>query len=172
MAYIRIRTNPILVAPADFFFAEDDVWPSRQGKPFVLVTHKAWRPPTDIYETPAEVVIKMEVAGINEDQLQITIDGDLLTIRGQRRDETVPRKIGYHHMGISYGEFASDISLPGPIDQSQVTAEYQAGFLTVTLPKAQPRKSNSVRIAVTEPLTGATRPTSQARQEVETENDK
>lgn len=129
---------------------EGEVWSGVGSRPFVLVTHKSWRPPTDIYETSADVVIKMEVAGLHADSLQIVIHNDLLTIRGRRADETGRHKIGYHHMGITYGEFASDIRLPGPIEQEQVRAALDAGFLTITLPKQPPRTSGAVRIAVTE----------------------
>ena len=154
MPYIRIRSGQPTIAPGDLQGGEhpggEDVWPQRQGRPFVLVTHKPWRPPTDIYEMPAEIVIKMELAGMHEDQLSITVYGDVLAIRGRRVDETVPQKTGYHHIGITYGEFASDIQLPGPIDQEQVRAEYAAGFLTVTLPKRRARPPGTVRIAVSE----------------------
>jgi HSP20 family protein len=130
--------------------SEQDVWPGNLGRPFVLITHKAWRPPTDIYETPREVVVKMEVAGIDESRLQVVIHDDVLAIRGRRVDETARRKIGYHHMGIAYGEFASDIQLPGPVDLEGIRADYEAGFLTVSLPKMPPRPLGSVRIAVNE----------------------
>jgi len=155
MVHIRIGSAEAQAEPEEAFAGpymagEEEVWPGSMGRPFVLITHKAWRPPTDIYETPREVVIKMEVAGMNESGLQITVHDDVLAIRGRRADETVRQKIGYHHMGIAYGEFASDIQLPGPIDIEQVSAEYDAGFLTVTLPKMQPRPTGRVRIAINE----------------------
>ncbi|HMA36705.1 MAG TPA: Hsp20/alpha crystallin family protein [Chloroflexia bacterium] len=156
MRYYRVRPGysqleldadmPEMASPAE----EADVWPGGRGRPFVLVTRKAWRPPTDIYETAADVVIKMEVAGMSESSLAITIHDDLLSIAGKRVDETNRHKIGYHHMGISYGEFASEIQLPGPIDQDHVRAEYHAGFLIIWLPKVPPRTSSSIRVAISE----------------------
>src|SRR5689334_9875524 len=156
MRYYRVRTGYAQLEPGEGFAGDQDlandsdIWPTSSGQPFVLVTRKPWRPPTDIYETAGDVVVKMEVAGMNEESLEITLQDDLLTIRGRRTDETGRRKIGYHHMGITYGEFASEIKLPGPIDQDQVHAEYTAGFLIVTLPKAAPRPTGSIRIAITE----------------------
>ena len=155
MVQIRIGSAQAPAEPEEtpagqYATGEQDVWPGSRGRPFVLLTHKAWRPPTDIYETPRDVVVKMEVAGLDESQLQIVIQNDMLAIRGRRVDETARRKIGYHHMGIAYGEFASDIQLPGPVEIDQIHAEYQAGFLTVTLPKMQPRPVGSVRIAISE----------------------
>ncbi len=90
----------------------------------------------------------MELAGIREGDLDIAITGEVLTIRGLRRDESEARKTGYHHLGIAYGEFGCDISLPGPVERDQIAAEYEAGFLLIRLPKAAPRRSGPVRVQV------------------------
>ena len=125
-----------------------DPWTPEVSGQFVIVSRKAWQPPTDIYETSHSVVIKMELAGIREGDLDIAITGETLTIRGLRRDESEARKTGYHHLGIAYGEFACDISLPGPVERDQIGAEYEAGFLTIRLPKAAPRPAGPVRVQV------------------------
>jgi HSP20 family protein len=125
-----------------------DLWSQETAGQFVIVSRKAWQPPTDIYETPHAVVIKMELAGIREGDLDIAITGEVLTVRGLRRDESEARKTGYHHLGIAYGECACDISLPGPVERDQIAAEYEAGFLLIRLPKAAPRRSGPVRVQV------------------------
>ncbi len=156
MRYYRVRSVLASPEPDEMIAAdrnpieEADIWNGGRGRHFVLVARKSWHPPTDIYETASDVVVKMEVAGMNEASLQIAIEDDILTIRGRRADETQSNKIGYHHMGISYGEFASDIQVPGPIDQERVRAEYSAGFLTVWLPKMPPRSSGAIRISITD----------------------
>jgi HSP20 family protein len=149
MRYYRVRSGYVADDQAAMSpGAEADIWPAGRNRPFVLVARKSWQPPTDIYETPGEVVIKMELAGMQESGLDITIHDDLLVIRGRRADETARRKIGYHHMGISYGEFASEVRLPGPIDQERVSADYDAGFLTVSLPKLPARSiGGSIRVS-------------------------
>jgi HSP20 family protein len=96
------------------------------------------------------VVVKMEIAGVSEDELSVVIADDVLSITGRRDDEAEGRKIGYHQMGISYGEFAVYVKLPGPIDQEKIIARYEAGFLQVRLPKTLPRESRTVRISVTD----------------------
>jgi len=149
MRYYRVQAGvPTLEQDAGPAGEEADVWPGGRGRPFVLVARRPWQPPTDIYETPTHVVIKMEVAGMSEESLDITIHDDLLTIRGRRVDETDRHKIGYHHMGIPYGEFLADIALPGPIDHDGVRADYQTGFLVVWLPKLPPRLGGNVRITI------------------------
>lgn len=156
MPYYRVRPTYATSEADDYLTGEgaaapeSDLWPGGRSRPFVLLARKAWQPPTDIYETASDVVIKMEVAGMNEGSLQIAIEDDILTIRGRRADETRSNKIGYHHMGISYGEFASDIQVPGPIDQERVRAEYTAGFLTIWLPKMPPRSTGTIRISITD----------------------
>ena len=67
------------------------------------------------------------------------------------RDPAAGHKVGYHHMGITYGDFAFDISLPGPVDRESIQAEYDAGFLTIKLPKAHPRPSGPVHVRITPP---------------------
>jgi HSP20 family protein len=94
---------------------------------------RAWRPPTDVYETVDAVMVKLEVAGMSQDDFDIAFaDGNLL-IRGMRHDPA--EKVGYHQMEIAYGEFRVEIYLPVPILLDRITATYQNGFLLVSLPK-------------------------------------
>jgi HSP20 family protein len=98
---------------------------------------RTWRPPTDVYETADAVVVKLEVAGMSEEDFDIAfVDGNLL-IRGIRHDPT--EKLGYHQMEISYGEFRVEVYLPVPILPDRIAATYQNGFLLVSLPKEHRR---------------------------------
>lgn len=101
-------------------------------------THpRAWRPPTDVYEHEDKIVVRVEIAGMDESDFSITLDQNTLSIRGIRTDGTERR--AYHQMEINFGEFSTSVDILVPIDSDQVKAEYQNGFLWVTLPKAQPR---------------------------------
>lgn len=128
-----------------------DRWAQERDQPLVIVSRKAWLPPTDVYETADAVVIKMEVAGLREGDLDISITGDVLRVRGLRRDEAAARKVGYHHLGIAYGEFMCDISLPGPVERDEISADYTAGFLTIALPKARRTQVRPVQVPVNPP---------------------
>jgi HSP20 family molecular chaperone IbpA len=99
---------------------------------------RIWRPPTDVYETDSSIVIKVEVAGMAEDDFSITFADQSLVITGVRRDPAA--KLGYHQMEILYGEFRTDVHLTVPITTDNIKAEYEAGFLVVTLPKTQPQR--------------------------------
>lgn len=93
----------------------------------------AWRPPTDVYESEDQIVVRVEIAGMHEDDFKIELDGLLLSIRGVRSDTTERR--AYHQMEIRFGEFSSDIELPAPVVASEVDATYKDGFLRIVLPK-------------------------------------
>ncbi len=97
----------------------------------------AWRPPTDVYEHEDKVVVRVEIAGMNEDDFSISLDRNVLVVRGVRPDLTERR--AYHQMEISFGEFATAVEIHTPIDTDKVHAEYENGFLWVILPKAQPK---------------------------------
>jgi HSP20 family protein len=98
----------------------------------------AWRPPTDLYETERNIVVRVEVAGMREEDFGIELNGRVLTIRGLRQDAVERR--AYHQMEIHFGEFIIDLELPHFVQAEQVEAVYVNGFLLVSLPKAQPHQ--------------------------------
>lgn len=97
----------------------------------------AWRPPTDVYEFEETLVVRVEIAGMREEDFSIQLNGRLLSIRGARQD--VAERRAYHQMEIRFGEFSIDLELPFDVESEQVQATYSNGFLRVQLPKARPR---------------------------------
>ncbi len=97
-------------------------------------------PPADVYETESEVVVRMEIAGIDPTTVDIVImrDKQLLVIRGRRADPAAGQPRKYHNMEIECGEFSRQIRLPRNIDQDDASAHYQDGFLVVTMAKSLP----------------------------------
>jgi HSP20 family protein len=102
----------------------------------------AWRPPTDVYEMEDAIIVRVEIAGMRDDDFIIELDGRSLTIRGTRLD--VSERRAYHQMEIRFGEFSSEVELPVPIIAAEVAAEYSNGLLRVVLPKARARKIHVV----------------------------
>jgi HSP20 family molecular chaperone IbpA len=96
---------------------------------------RLWRPPTDVYELNDSIVIRMEIAGMEESNFSISLHDRQLIIAGVRSD--TPERRAYYQMEIPFGEFALEIDLPLAVDASQVTASYTDGFLKIVLPKAQ-----------------------------------
>jgi HSP20 family protein len=97
------------------------------------VRPNVWRPPTDVYETENNVIIKMEIAGMRDEDLEVTVQESLLLISGSRSD-SMERK-AYHQMEIPFGKFSVGIELPARVNTENANAEYKDGFLTIQLPK-------------------------------------
>jgi len=104
----------------------------------VQVRAGIWSPPTDVYETENNYVVRVEVAGMREEDFEITVENNFLMISGSRPD--IPERRAYQQMEIRFGKFETVVGLPGPLDIDSSRAEYVEGFLTVTLPKAQPNQ--------------------------------
>lgn len=97
-----------------------------------------WRPPTDVFETEQAVIVRVEIAGMREDDFSISLSGDQLTVRGNRPD--IQERRAYQQMEIFFGEFNVEVNLPAPILADNVVAEYQDGFLRLMFPKDKPKK--------------------------------
>ena len=106
----------------------------------VSLRQSAWRPPTDVFETEDAYVIRVEIAGMEDADFSIILDGRYLSIRGTRSD--IPERRAYHQMEIRYGEFGSDVELPGPVSVKDIEAAYSNGFLQIRLQKTRPVKIN------------------------------
>lgn len=98
-----------------------------------------WRPPVEVYETTDALVVTAEIAGLDKDLLQITINGDMLQLRGDRPDTKQAEKRSYHEARIPYGQFGADVFVPFPVDADSATADYEEGFLRIVLPRLKPR---------------------------------
>jgi HSP20 family protein len=115
----------------------------RPGQQHASTRHAVqWRPPSDIHETPEAILVKMELAGISEDDLEVTLYEDALVVTGRRDDDLVhDDSVYYHEAQIRYGPFRAEILLPRPVRREGVEARYENGFLRVTLPIAAPSQS-------------------------------
>ena len=94
--------------------------------------HQGWMPPTDVYETGEFAVVKIEIAGMREQDFDISFADGVLTVTGRRQDPS--NKLTYHRLEVSYGEFMTQVRLPWPAAEDQIQAKYEAGFLFVVLP--------------------------------------
>lgn len=105
-------------------------------------------PPIDVYETKEKVVVVMELAGINEQDVEISIAGDRLTIRGEREDrQGAPGRL-YTQMEICCGPFKRTVALPAEVDGRKASATYHDGFLEIVLPRIGRPVRRHVRITV------------------------
>lgn len=100
---------------------------------------RAWRPPIDVYETADAVEVTAEIAGLDRDEIEIVIDGYLLSLRGQRLDTTICDHRSFHEAHIHYGAFSADVFIPVPVDGDGAEATYENGFLGIMLPRTKGR---------------------------------
>jgi HSP20 family protein len=98
------------------------------------VRSSIWSPPTDVYETEEAYVVRVEIAGMREDDFEVLLENNTLLISGSRPDFTERR--AYQQMEIRFGKFSTALNLPEPLNVEQARAEYKDGFLTIVLPKA------------------------------------
>lgn len=97
-----------------------------------------WTPPTDVYETEENLMVKVEVAGMREDDFEVSVEDQVLLIRGSRPD--INERRAYHQMEIRFGKFEITLGLPSGVDLDKASAEYKDGFLTIVFPKIQPKQ--------------------------------
>jgi HSP20 family protein len=99
-------------------------------------TPHAWHPATDLFETPDEYLIKVEIAGMNETDFNVCVEDNTVLISGER--PLVNPEGAFHRLEIPYGEFNTMVDIPHDIDQDNIQATYRNGFLMIRLPKIQP----------------------------------
>jgi HSP20 family protein len=143
----RLSAEPIESSSLGFKTLFDNFFSSQ--RPLFSLSGKVWNPPVDVYETSDSVVIKMEIAGMCRDKLEILAEGGLLVIRGSRRDETLLPKENHHLMEIRYGHFERVFRIPGEIRNDEIEARYDCGFLLVTVAR-RPSVSRQIPIEVVE----------------------
>ena len=108
-----------------------------------------WAPSVDIYETENELVFKADLPEVNEKDIDVRIENNMLTIRGERKFEQKVKEENYLRMERSYGSFTRSFSLPATVNTEAIKAEYKDGVLTVGVPKRAEAKPKQVKINVT-----------------------
>jgi HSP20 family protein len=109
----------------------------------VAVTAASFVPAADIYEDADKLVLKLEIPGVDEKDIDVRIENDTLTVRGERKFETEEKEKNFHRIERSYGSFYRAFTLPQIIDTGSVAATYNAGVLKLELkkkPEAQPKQ--------------------------------
>jgi HSP20 family protein len=113
------------------------------------LTRGAWVPAVDIYSNGQhELVLKAELPDMKEDQFELTVEDNTLTLRGEKKLDTEVAEEHFHRIERSYGSFARSFALPPTVDASKVNAEYKAGVLTVRLPLREEAKPRHIKVAV------------------------
>jgi HSP20 family protein len=109
----------------------------------------SWAPAVDIYEHEGNLVLKAELPGIESKDVDIRLENNVLTLRGERQFDSVVKRESYHRVERAYGTFSRSFTLPSVVDQEKIKAEYKDGVLRVTLPKKEEAKPKQIAISVT-----------------------
>ena len=145
MDYIKIRFgNDFGTTDSGYEKSIEDMF--RSINPMFSFSERAWRPQMDIYETPEEVIVLAEVAGIDKENLEVEISSRAIRIRGNREEMTRVENATYRLAEIQYGTFERILYLPSPIDTDMVSASYLNGFLQIHLAKIPSDKTRKITI--------------------------
>ena len=110
----------------------------------------SWVPPVDIFEQKDAIRILAEVPGVRPADVKISLEGNVLTVRGQKQQVAEEQTERVHRYERTYGEFERTFSLPATVDASRITASYEHGILTLTLPKVEQAKPREIQVEVTQ----------------------
>jgi HSP20 family protein len=120
---------------------------SPQG-PEEALTTTGFAPPVDIYEDEHTITLKLEVPGIDEKDIDVRIEGNALSVRGERMLEQEEKEENFRRIERQYGTFTRSFTLPGSIDPGQVSAHYDKGVLKITLAKKAEAKPKQIKVNV------------------------
>ncbi|MBM4274293.1 MAG: Hsp20/alpha crystallin family protein [Deltaproteobacteria bacterium] len=122
---------------------EDYFGPGRRGlRPMEM----EWAPAIDVSETADQVVVMAEIPGIEVKDIDISLTGDMLTIKGEKKSEREEKKENYHLVERSYGSFSRSLKLPAAVDADKIEAKYDKGVLTIACPKKEEVKPKAIEI--------------------------
>ena len=108
----------------------------------------SWAPAVDIYETEHELVVKADLPEVDVKDLDIRVENNILTIRGERKFEKKVNEENYLRVERSYGSFARSFTLANTVNPEAITADYQNGVLTLTIPKREEAKPKQIKVNV------------------------
>lgn len=112
------------------------------------MTTRPWAPAVDILETENELVLKADIPGVELKDVDIQVENGTLTVKGERKFERDENNKGFHRLERSYGSFVRYFTLPDTVDVEHVKATYEAGVLTIMLPKKEIAKPKSIKVQV------------------------
>jgi len=119
------------------------------GRPQEDLARGSWVPPVDIYtNSQHELVLKAELPDMKEEEIDLTVEENTLTLRGERKVDTEVTEEQFHRIERSYGSFARTFALPPTVDVGKVSAEYKAGVLTVRLPLREEAKTKQIKVQI------------------------
>jgi len=144
-------------------FRELEEWERRFddlfGRPLwrLPVEERGWMPAVDVFEKEDKFVVKAELPGMKEGDIDVSVVGDTLSIKGEKKTETEIKEEGYYRCERSYGSFYRSIPLPSNVDADKIEASFEDGVLEVALPKSAKVKPKKIAVSAKKKATQSTR---------------
>ena len=121
---------------------------SGRGREDDLMNRGTWTPAVDIYEEDGGLVLKAEVPDISRDDIDVSVENNTLTLRGERKLANEIKQENFHRIERAYGTFVRQFALPPTVDSAKIAADYKDGVLTVKLPMREEAKPRTVKVNV------------------------
>ncbi len=119
----------------------------RTWRPDEPAATTSWSPSVDIFETEGEIVVKAELPGMDRKDIQLNLENNVLSLRGERKFQKETKDDNYHRIERSYGVFSRAFSIPATVDEERIRADYKDGVLKIVLPKKDQAKPKQIKIA-------------------------
>ncbi len=126
----------------------DDAFRGPRGGEDEWALGGSWAPPVDIYEQDGNLVLKAELPGIDPKDVDVRVENNVLTLRGERKFETEVKRESFHRVERAYGTFSRAFTLPNVVDTAHIKAEFKEGVLHVTMPKREEAKPKQIQIQI------------------------
>jgi HSP20 family protein len=114
----------------------------------LMESRESWMPSVDILEKDGNLILRAELPGMTEKDIDLKIEGNTLTLQGERKMENEDKKSNYHRVESFYGSFSRSFRLPDTVDYEKIDAKYKNGVLTVTLPQKPEVKPREIPVSV------------------------
>jgi len=127
----------------------ESLWNRLQGvAPFAEFSSSDWAPSTDVSETKDKLVVKAELPGLEAKDVSVSVSGDFLTIKGEKRRQEEEKDENHHYLERYFGSFQRSFKLPVNVETGKIKAKFDKGVLTITLPKTEEAKKKEIEIKV------------------------
>jgi HSP20 family protein len=148
MNYIKIRfKNDRSMIEREIQDAIEDMFSMTNPTMFALSEY-SWRPHTDIYETPGEILVVTDLAGVRRDEIHLEVSRKAVRIYGKRDQKALDGTTRYRLAEIAYGYFERHLALPAPIDGEKIEATYRDGLLEIRMAKLPPESDSAKKINI------------------------
>ena len=108
-----------------------------------------WQPPTDVYETGNEIIVRIAASGLKPEDIAVLFSNHILTVSGKRGDDSAHQKVCFYQVEIRYGYFERKIKIPKHVDANNIQATYENGFIVINIPKAEKSFDSTISIKIT-----------------------